>query len=306
MDFPLDVLAIGEVLWDIFPDEKRLGGAPFNFAAHCRQLGAHSAMVSRVGCDALGDQAVARAQEIGVEHTLVQRDPAHPTGQVRVTLGADGQPSYEFARDVAYDFLASDAAALARAATADVICFGTLAQRHPTSRHAIDQLLEAASDALRVCDLNLRAPHYSEQVVRDSLARCNLLKLNHEELLTVQQMLRLNSQDDDQLLLRLLDAYGLEMICVTLGAQGCILRTHDERIEALGYPCQVVDTVGAGDGFAAALVVQYEGGAPLVEVADFANRVGGYIATQPGAIPDITPLKLEEFASQCAPGSPEI
>ena len=85
MDFPLDVLAIGEVLWDIFPDEKRLGGAPFNFAAHCRQLGAHSAMVSRVGCDALGDQAVARAQEIGVEHTLVQRDPAHPTGQVRVT-----------------------------------------------------------------------------------------------------------------------------------------------------------------------------------------------------------------------------
>jgi fructokinase len=296
MELPLDIVAIGEVLWDVFPDERHLGGAPFNFAAHCCQLGAHSAIISRVGQDELGDEIVARAEEIGVEQTLLQRDPRHPTGQVLVALRGAGQPEYEIQRDVAYDYLAPCPAAIARVQAADVVCFGTLAQRHPVARHTILQLLEAACDGLVVCDLNLRPPHYSVETVRQSLVSCDLLKLNDDELRTVADMLGLGMGTQDALMLHLLDTYAIEMICVTMGAAGCILRTPEERVEAPGYRCDVVDTVGSGDGFAAALVIRYEEGDLLCDVADFANLVGAFIATQPGAIPRITPGALREFA----------
>jgi fructokinase len=300
MELPLDIVSIGEVLWDVFPDGRRLGGAPFNFAAHCCQLGAHSAIISRVGQDELGDEIIARADEIGVETTLLQRDPFHPTGQVLVTLHEAGQPEYEIQHEVAYDYLAPDSVAIARVQAADVVCFGTLAQRHPVARHSVSQLLEAACDGLVVCDLNLRPPHYTVETVRQSLVNCDLLKLNDDELGTVASMLELEMHNRDALMLHLLDSYAIEMICVTMGAGGCVLRTPEERVEAPGYRCNVVDTVGSGDGFAAALVIRYEEGDPLAEVADFANRVGAFIATQPGAIPRLTPYALQEFtAHQC-------
>lgn len=294
----LDVVAIGEVLWDIIGAEKHLGGAPFNFAAHCRHLGTRSAIISRVGRDELGDEILTRARELGVDAGLIQRDAEHPTGQVHVTLDADGQPTFDICTGVAYDYLAADPAALARVGEADVVCFGTLAQRHPVARRSIATLLEAAPQALLICDLNLRPPHYSAEVVRESLVRCHLLKLNDDELRVVQGMLQRENMDEDQFLLHLLDVYGLELVCVTLGARGCILRTHQERVVAPGLKCRVVDTVGSGDAFAAALVVKYTAGRPLAKVADFANLVGAYVATQPGATPPITPEVLEAFAAR--------
>ncbi len=323
----LDVVAIGEVLWDIIGAEKHLGGAPFNFAVHCHHLGARSGIVSRVGRDELGDEILAQARELGVDTSLIQRDTERPTGQVHVTLSAGGQPAFDICTGVAYDYLAADPVAVERIRAADVVCFGTLAQRHPVARQSIVTLLEAASlrqsfdpsaplragnlragkaqdkargtaRALLVCDLNLRPPHYSVEVVRDSLARCHLLKLNDDELHVVREMLGQDDVDDDQFLLHLLDAYGLELVCVTLGARGCILRTRQERVVAPGYPCQVVDTVGSGDAFTAALVVRYVAGRPLSEVADFANLVGAYVATQSGATPPITPDALEGFAAR--------
>ncbi len=318
----LDVVAIGEVLWDIIGAEKHLGGAPFNFAVHCHHLGARSGIVSRVGRDELGDGILTRARELGVDTSLIQRDTEHPTGQVHVTLSAGGQPAFDICTGVAYDYLAADPVAVERVRAADVVCFGTLAQRHPVARQSMVTLLEAASlrqpfdpsaplragkaqdkargtaRALLVCDLNLRPPHYSVEVVRDSLARCHLLKLNDDELHVVREMLGQDDVGDDQFLLHLLDAYGLELVCVTLGARGCILRTRQERVVAPGYPCQVVDTVGSGDAFTAALVVKYVAGRPLSEVADFANLVGAYVATQSGATPPITPDALEGFAAR--------
>ena len=348
----LAVVAIGEVLWDIIlpsrppsvppnfggeggggAGEVHLGGAPFNFAAHCHHLGACSAIVSRVGRDELGDEILARAQELGVDTSLLQHDAEHPTGQVRVTLHANGKPEFDICTEVAYDYLAADPVAVARVRAADVVCFGTLAQRHPVARQSIATLLEAASlrqpfdklragsfdpsaplragsfdkaqdkaqvtaRALLVCDLNLRPPHYSVEVVRDSLARCHLLKLNDDELRVVRGMLGQDDMDEDKFLLHLLEAYRLKLVCVTLGARGCILRTPQERVVAPGYPCQVVDTVGSGDAFTAALVVKYLASRPLGEVADFANLVGAYVATQRGATPPITPAALEGFAAR--------
>ncbi|MEE9616181.1 MAG: PfkB family carbohydrate kinase, partial [Anaerolineae bacterium] len=266
----LAVVSIGEVLWDIIGAEKHLGGAPFNFAVHCHHLGARSGIVSRVGRDELGAEILTRARELGVDTSLIQRDTERPTGQVRVTLSTGGQPAFDICTGVDYDYLAADPVAVERVSGADVVCFGTLAQRHPVARQSIVTLLEAASlrqpfgklragsfdpsaplragkaqgkargtaRALLVCDLNLRPPHYSVEVVRDSLARCHLLKLNDDELHVVREMLGRDDVDDDQFLLHLLDAYGLELVCVTLGARGCILRTCQERVVAPGYPCQ--------------------------------------------------------------------
>jgi len=297
MDQPLDIVAIGEVLWDVIGAEKHLGGAPFNFAVHCHHLGARSAIVSRVGRDELGDEILARAREL-LDGRLIQRDAQHPTGQVRVTLHAGGQPAYDIRTDAAYDHLAAEPAAVARVRAADAVCFGTLAQRHPAARQSIATLLEAAAQSLIVCDLNLRPPHYSTGVVRDSLARCHLLKLNDDELRTLRGMLGQDGLNEDEFLLHLLETYAPELICVTLGARGCVLRTHQERVVSPGIACRVVDTVGSGDGFTAALVSKYLAGRPLTEVASFANLVGAYVATQPGATPTITPGALKAFAAQ--------
>ncbi|MFL7792025.1 MAG: carbohydrate kinase [Anaerolineae bacterium] len=294
----LDVVAVGEVLWDIIGAEAHLGGAPFNFAAHCCQLGARSAIVSRVGRDELGDRILKRAGELGVGAGLIQRDAEHPTGQVRVTFDAEGQPAFDICTEVAYDYLVATPEAVARVEKADVVCFGTLAQRHPSARRAIAELLDAAQRALLVCDLNLRPPHYTLEVVRDALSRCRLLKLNNGELRVLQEMLGREEFDEDAFLLHLLQTYDFELICMTLGAQGCILRTRHERVLSPGYTCEVVDTVGSGDAFTAALVVKYREGWPLAEVADFANLVGAYVATQHGATPSITPDALQAFAVQ--------
>ena len=305
---PLNIIAIGEVLWDVIGMEKHLGGGPFNFAVHCHHLGARSAIVTRVGQDELGDEILARAEALHVDPRLIQRDLEHPTGQAHVTLRADGQPEFEIQTGVAYDYLGIDSAAMTSVRAADAVCFGTVCQRHTVARQSIAALLGAAPQALVVCDLNLRSPHYSLDVVRDSLARCDVLKLNGDELREVQRMVNLEDMDEDAFLTHLLGTYDLEMVCVTLGACGCILRTRHERVTAPGYPCQVVDTVGSGDAFTAALVVKVKAGWSLAEVAGFANLVGAYVATQRGATPPITTAILEAFSAQSrrALGQPHL
>jgi len=254
VDRALNIVAIGEVLWDIIGTERHLGGAPFNFAAHCHHLGARSAIISRVGRDELGDEILTRARDLGVDAGLIQCDAEHPTGQVRVTLRADGQPEFDICTGAAYDYLAADPAAVARIRAADVVCFGTLAQRHRTAQRSIATLLEVASlrqnftelsrcaqstaQALIVCDLNLRPPHYSIEVVRDSLSRCHLLKLNDDELRIVQGMLGQDDLDEDGFLLHLLEAYGLEL------AKTLLRITASTLLEAVGEVGTVDDFVG--------------------------------------------------------------
>jgi len=294
----LNVTSVGEVLWDVIGDEKHLGGAPFNFAAHCQQLGAHSAVISRVGEDELGDEILKQAAALGLDGSFIQHDTGHATGQVQVMLRQDGQPSFKISADAAWDYLEATQEAVSRAAISDVFCFGTLAQRHATARESIHTLLESAKNALVVCDLNLRSPHYEIQTVRESITRCNLLKLNDDELAVVQEVVGPRNLTQDDYMLHLLKHYDIELLCVTRGAQGCVLRTLDERIDSPGYSCQVIDAVGSGDAFTAALALRYMAGDSLAAIADFANLVGAYVATQRGAIPLITGDKLQAFAAQ--------
>jgi len=301
----LHITSIGEVLWDIVGDEKHLGGAPFNFAAHCQQLGTCSTIISRVGTDRLGDEILERAAALGLDYSLIQRDLDHPSGQVQVSLGSDGQPSYDIQSGAAYDYLQAPPEAIARMAASDVICFGTLAQRAATAKESIHSLLKSATNALIVCDLNLRPPHYTAQTVQESITICDVLKLNEDELRNVQNMLGPHNLDRDDFALHLLNNYGIELLCVTRGAQGCYLRTVDERVDAPGYRCQVKDTIGSGDAFTAALITQYTAGNLLAATADFANLVGAYVATQSGAVPPISADRLEIFAMHARPNSRE-
>jgi len=293
-----DVVAVGEVLWDIFGEDRHLGGAPFNFAVHCHHLGATSAIVSRVGDDDLGEEILARARALGIDAELIQVDPEHPTGQVQVTLDDEGVPTFNICTGVAYDFIETEPAALDRLAETDIVCFGTLAQREAVSRQSIADLLEAASAALIVCDLNLRPPHYSERTVRRSLEYADVLKLNDDELRICKWMHDREEEEDRAFLRFLLQTYGMELICVTLGPRGCVLCTADEWAASPGYQVEVEDTVGSGDAFTAGLVMKYLADWPLREVANYANLVGAYVATQPGATPPITEEDLEVLADR--------
>jgi fructokinase len=292
------ILALGEVLWDIFPDARHLGGAPLNFAVHARSLGAAAHIVSRVGTDELGEAILRAVAGFGLPLKTVQRDPVHPTGTVKVTLDAAGVPSFEIVRDVAWDFIELTAEARALAPSADALCFGTLAQRSPQSRQSIQFLLSLAERArLIVCDINFRQTYYTREVVEASLRAANVLKLNETELPALLSLLQLaKGQAARPAVLRLVDAFDLQLVCVTLGERGAILHTGEREIRSPGYQVKVADTVGSGDAFTAGLVMKLLAGAPHDEALDYANLVGAYVASRPGATPALDADVLRQFA----------
>jgi len=293
------IVALGEVLWDIFEDKKRLGGAPLNFAFHASQFGHHAAIVSRVGDDDLGREIIERLDQLRLGHDYIQIDPEHPTGTVHVAVNLFGEPKFEIVENVAWDFIEAAKAQRALVRSADVICFGTLAQRSPVSRETIRQLLESARnerrDILIVYDVNLRQNFYTPETIRRSLEYARVVKLNEDEFAVVKGLFGRNEASDREFALELLDSFGLLMICVTHSARGCTLHTPDAEVRAPGFVVDVVDTVGSGDAFTAAMVTKLLEGAPLVEVARYANLAGAYVATQPGATPRFSPYVLQRF-----------
>jgi fructokinase len=286
------IVGIGEVLWDVFGEEKHLGGATANFAFHANALGDRGVIVSRVGRDPLGDELVERLAALGLTTDHVQLDPDRPTGTVQVRVDADGQPTFTITRDVAWDRLQTTDSLLQLAAEADAVCYGTLAQRDPVSRRTIRAFVDAATGALRVCDLNLRAdlldfspadPDQLDRVVTP-LRAAHVLKLNDDELRILHHVFLFDG-DADSFVAWLLDEFELRLVCVTRGAAGCRLRSATETADAPGERVTVADTVGAGDAFTAAMVHHLLRGRPLAETAAFANRVGAFVASQPGATP---------------------
>ena len=270
------VVGIGELLWDVFPGGRRLGGAPANFASHCARLGCRGAVVSRVGDDALGTQALAQLSALGVEARL-QIDPVLPTGTVTVAIGPGGQPSYTIHEGVAWDALEDPGAA-----QADAICFGTLASRDPRSRGAIQRFLDAAAPTcLRVFDVNLRQTFHTPERVRALLGRCDVLKLNEDELPVVAAMAGVPAVPQ-----ALRARFGLRLVALTLGARGSILCTARDRREEPGVPVEVVDSVGAGDAFTAALVTGLLQGLDLATLHRRATALAAFVCTREGATPD--------------------
>lgn len=287
------VLGVGEVLWDVYPDAEHFGGAPANVALHAVALGAAGALVSAVGRDARGAAALARLDAAGVDRAAVASIAEHPTGAVSVTLDASGQPTYAFTPGSARDCIPWSAAVAAVSARADAVCFGSIAQRRDVSRATIQRAVAAAQTARwRLFDVNLRQSFHDADVLTASLRLANAVKLNEEELPIVARICGAEGNAPAGQLASLRARFDLALAVLTRGPEGALIVTETACEEVAGAPISVVDTVGAGDAFAAAMLVGLLQGRPLMETAVHANRVAAYVCSQPGATPPI-PRELQ-------------
>ena len=293
------VIGLGELLWDCFPTKRLPGGAPANVAFHAQQLGLSAAVATRVGMDPLGDELVAFLAEKGLRTDLVQRDAEHGTGTVSVAPRKDGHTDYVFLENSAWDFLEATSSWQEAFSKADAVAFGTLAQRGNASRAAIYECLRATSaKCLTVYDINLRPPFYRNDWVWQSLSLARVVKLNEDEVSVLAEMLSYPSPQPVNVARSLLAQFPrLELVCITRGRHGAVGVTRTETVEVPGISVKVVDTVGAGDAFTAALIAFRLQQWPLKDTLHYANRIGALVASRPGAMPDlhteITALQTE-------------
>ncbi|MFN2455477.1 MAG: carbohydrate kinase [Pyrinomonadaceae bacterium] len=293
------IVGLGELLWDVLPGGRQLGGAPANFAYVARLLGNQAFVASRIGADDLGHEALERLEDLHLSPLYVQRDEEHATGQVRVEINETGEPRYTSFQDVAWDYLEWTPQWEQLAAQADAVCFGTLAQRSVRSRETILRFLQGTRPgALRLFDVNLRHSFVTAELLAQSLELASLVKLNGDELPRVAETLKLGGRGHHAFANRLRQVFELEMVAITRGAKGSLLVTEEEMIEHSGFEVPVADTIGAGDAFAATLAHFYLQGAPLEKISDAANRAGAWIATQTGATPLINPCEFEQILSE--------
>ena len=284
------IVGIGEVLWDVFPDGEHFGGAPANVAMHAAALGAAAYMISAVGPDARGDAALARLDSAGVNRTAVAQLLGRPTGAVNVSVDSKGQPTFDIAADVAWDYLPWSQTVEQVAERADAICFGTLAQRGSVSRTTIRRAVESTPPRTRrLFDVNLRQNYYDASVVLSSLELANAIKLNDDELPVIARLCKIPPIDILGQLRMLCDWFGLTLAALTRGPLGSVLVTPTEFHESAAPATVVRDTVGAGDAFTATLLVGLLERRPLVEISARANAVAAYVCSQPGATPPIPP-----------------
>jgi len=282
----LTVVAAGEVLWDMFPDAARFGGAPANYACHAAALGAKAYVVSCVGNDSLGARALHFLQENGVHISAIARSATVRTGTVDVTLDADGKPEYEIGANVAWDQTPWSEPLSQLATSADAICFGTLGQRSEVSRSTIRRLVGlACPDCLRILDVNLRQDYFDRDVVLQSLSLANVLKLNDEELPIVASFCGISGTHAD-MLAELERRFELRGLVLTRGDRGAVLMRDGVRSECDGIQVDVKDSVGAGDAFTAAMTLGLLMHNELDAINQYACRVAAYVCSQSGAVPE--------------------
>jgi len=280
------IVGLGEVLWDMLPTGKQLGGAPSNFAYISTLLGNEGIVASRLGADALGDEAAARLIKVGVSAAAIQRDSRHPTGTVQVQVDTRGQPTFQIAESVAWDFLEWTPGWKKLAEQADAVCFGSLAQRGDVSCSTIRQFLAATRpNAVRIFDVNLRQAFYTRQVLVESMKVADIVKLNHEEVPRVMRTLGCDRSDEISSARTLIDSSGLKLVRVTRGDRGSVLVDRSHTSEHQGFRVRIGDTIGAGDAFTAALVYEYLQGSSLPRMNETANRMGAWVASHVGAMP---------------------
>lgn len=282
----MKVLAFGEILWDIIEGNEHLGGAPFNFAAHMAQCGNNAFIVSRLGNDDLGRRAFNRSKVHDVDVSLIQWDELYPTGVVDVEL-KNGQPDYVIRANAAYDYISEDHILDFLAQNYfDVFYFGSLVQRNPVSMQALHAILSRNQFKHIFYDVNLRKSGYSEQIVKDSLAVCTILKLNSEEVGTISQMLTGSNLPNREFCKYVKTRHpSISLIIITAAENGCFIY-ESELLYIPGTPVDVCDAVGAGDAFSAAFMHIYAASGHAARAAKIANQVGGFVATRAGAIPE--------------------
>jgi fructokinase len=285
-------VGVGELLWDLFPDGPRFGGAPVNFACHAAALGAQAHVVTSVGKDELGRKALEELHAHSVNADAVAVCDRAPTGTVQVAVDAAGKARFTFAPDVAWDHLPWSEG-LAQAC--DAVSFGTLAQRSTESRQTIQRFVGATrAEALRVFDINLRPPFYTQEAICESLALANVLKLNDDELPILAEMCSA-AGNETEVLVRLARRFDLQLVALTRGPKGALLVRGSEISQAPGQPVIVTDTVGAGDAFTAALVLGLLRNDPLELTNCRACAVAAYVCSQAGATPPLPEELKRQF-----------
>lgn len=290
------VAAVGELLWDLLPGGKVLGGAPANFIYRMNSFGDLGQLVTRVGDDDLGDEALEQIRQLELSGRNIQIDPAYPTGTVQVRLNKQGIPDYTIHEHVAYDNLEATPAALELAHHVDCVCFGTLIQRTEKARDSVRQIIHAAKDATRFYDINLRKDCYTPEIIDESLHLTNILKINEEELISLKEFFKLESDTLKDLAGELILKYHLQMVLGTLGEKGAfVLSNTGEYHYDPGYRVKLADTVGSGDACSAGFIHQLLQGKSLEESLKFGNATGAKVATTIGGTQPVSKEEIEAF-----------
>ncbi|MCD8165262.1 MAG: carbohydrate kinase [Bacteroides sp.] len=288
-----NIVGLGEILWDIFPEKKILGGAPANFAYHVSQFGFNGSAVSAIGEDLLGKEILTALEEKELNYLIETTD--YPTGTVQVTLNAAGVPEYEICENVAWDNIPFTARTENLAKNTDTVCFGSLAQRNEVSRDTIRRFIQAMPEkSLKIFDINMRLNYFTREVIHESLQLANMLKMNDDEIIRITELFGWEGSEQE-ICRKILEAYNLRVLIFTKGTDGSFVMTPDTTSFQSTPKVKVADTVGAGDSFTAAFTAAYLHGEKIEEAHKLATEVAAYICLQHGAMPKLPDAYRELF-----------
>jgi fructokinase len=290
------IASFGELLWDLLPNGKVLGGAPANFIYRINSFGDQGTLLSKVGNDKAGREAREAIRNLGVSDENVQTDYEFPTGTVKIRFDDKGNPDFNIITEVAYDHIEINSEMMDAFREADCVCFGTLVQRYGISKNTLRELINESTDVVKFLDINLRKKCYNSTIIEDSLRMANILKTNDEELLITRKLLGLNNTNLKKLAQETIEAYKLDIILCTLGQDGAFCLTKDRVFHYdPGYQIILGDTVGSGDAFSAGFVHYYMNGSTIDEALRFGNAAGAMVATTIGATLPISKKDILDF-----------
>lgn len=281
------VIGIGEILWDIYPEGKKIGGAPANFAYHISELGHRGIIISRVGNDELGKEIIDFLKKNNLSIKYIQIDKLNPTGSVKVIIDKNNQPNYIVEKNKAWDFLGWNKNYYQLLKKTDAIYFGTISQRNDVTRNTIKKFLKAANEkAVIVLDINLRQGFYNKKIIEESLIRATILKLNNFELKIITELLNIDkSFNEEESCIYLMDKYKLGLVCLTMGAEGSKLINPSSLYDCKAYPSRFINSVGAGDAFAAVVTIGYLKGYSLKVISEKANELASWVTSNEESMP---------------------
>ena len=283
----------GEVLWDVFPTHKKIGGAPLNVAVRLTTMGIDTALISKVGDDTLGEEIVSYLKNYELSTDTIQKDEEQPTGEVTVHLDDQGTASYTINEPVAWDFIELTESTRQKVKEAEVFIYGSLASRNPVSRNTLFQLLELAK--FKVLDINLRPPFYDKELLLQLMTEADFIKCNDEELEEIKTYLGIHASEENEIIREVAKFTNTQQICVTRGGKGAVLFVKEVFYNNDGYTIKVVDTVGAGDSFLATLLTNLVQGQAPQKSLDKACAIGAMVAGSEGANPVFTEEEIEGF-----------
>lgn len=295
---PKKIAAFGELLWDLLPSGKVLGGAPANFIYRINSFGDQGTLLSKVGNDKAGREARQALRSLGLSDENIQTDYEFPTGSVKVKIDEYGIPDFNIITDVAYDHIEINTEMIDAFSEADCVCFGTLVQRYGISKNTLRELIHESPDVVKFLDINLRKKCYTAASVEESLRMTNILKANDEELLVTKELLGLKSESLKDLAKEVIETFHIDIILCTLGENGAFCLTKDRLFDYdPGYQITLGDTVGAGDAFSAGFVHYYMNGHKIEDALRFGNAAGAMISTTTGATSPISKDQILKFMS---------